>query len=578
MEDFIRSIGNYTVCLAETTDDTLTVHHASGRVGAVKVGPSIMTPQVFENNARNLQAAIHNRVDAKTLPCLFVQKEHTAERQKIGRLVRAAMNDKFTGPKGAVWTTQAITDWAANHPLISDLRSAKWSEDRVTNAWRSLDVSSTLEPSFSIKAEALERKGKAPRMLVADGDAGQMASLMVVKCFEDLLFKRWKDHCVKGRPSGEALTEILGRMRATNRTRECVEGDGSAWDTCCSGEVRGMIENPVLRKISIVLFGLKDGHNIVGLPKEWAENAMSLNEKSHWNMKRHDLDPDTGLVTYVLRRRLAAFRRSGHRGTSCLNYWVNLVLWTCSLCEDVECVLDPDRRTFKSAYCKGTIWWDYIFEGDDSGIVAERIKKHADKIEEYWKNAGFRMKLVWVDTAQEPNVMTIVGWNVLCDKHGPIVTEMMPEPMRGLKSSAWSVSPTLRQEIVASEGASCASYHTVGAASQVARYKHMAGRFPELANVYRASARWHMSQQQGLLVDRESSMKIAGTAELEGTSLDLLLSDAQTEGLTRSRCDRLIKKLGLECDTVQSAGMLAFDMLGPDDDDLLRAAMPPSWK
>ena len=37
-------------------------------------------------------------------------------------------------------------------------------------------------------------------------------------------------------------------------------------------------------------------------------------------------------ATHVIKTR--AIRRSGHRGTSCLNWWVNVALWIRSVAED----------------------------------------------------------------------------------------------------------------------------------------------------------------------------------------------------------------------------------------------------
>ena len=60
---------------------------------------------------------------------------------------------------------------------------------------------------------------KPPRFLITSGDNGQMMTILPLNCMEDMLFKHL-NAAIKG----------FGRSN--------IEGDGSAWDTCCSVDLR----------------------------------------------------------------------------------------------------------------------------------------------------------------------------------------------------------------------------------------------------------------------------------------------------------------------------------------------------
>ena len=82
-----------------------------------------------------------------------------------------------------------------------------------------------------------------------------------------------------------------------------VEGDGSAWDSCCSIELRNMIENPVLKHTA---YHLKEYTRV---PEQWEKEHANVNQKDKFCLIFKEK-----LMTYFVQ--LKAIRRSGHRGTS----------------------------------------------------------------------------------------------------------------------------------------------------------------------------------------------------------------------------------------------------------------------
>lgn len=545
------------VLMNEVTCLNLSEGRPDGTVGAVQIGPSILTPQTFSSCPENLEAAIHNRVELKTRPF----QPEAGELARLKKLIACAMRDGKTKNYEGLFTKEAILAWARDNPTLQDLKSSKWSEARMQEAITALHAHfGAIEPNFSVKCEALPARGKAPRMLVADGDVGQVMSLLVIKCFEDLLFARFKAHSVKGRPAEIALTEIFKKMRNDNRSRDVVEGDGSAWDTTVSKALRDIVENPILWKITEILYG------VAGLPAEWGQKAMALNTAKKFRKKVKGRDPETGLLCREVLINVDAFRRSGHRGTSCLNWWVNWCIWHTVSTGEPELALDPTRRWFPSLHATGRVWLYFVFEGDDSLGLTEGLKPYADDIEAMWKRFGFNMKLKWVAEGQ---AATVVGWNVYVDAMGPDPDNMVPEPIRGLISSAWSTSTQLKTELAAGK---TTSYHSIAASSYVARYYNNAGRFPELASLYRACAVAHMNRFTTL--DREASMRIYGEAKT--VSAHTALSEADTRACEIKRSDKIINALKLGLSPVESAAFMALEKVGLDD-HLVRQIVPVRW-
>ena len=107
-------------------------------------------------------------------------------------------------------------------------------------------------------------------------------------------------------------------MVPTTMGTPCVEGDGSAWDSCCRSHVRDLIENPASEHIASVL------SEFVTEPVEWttAHNAIGRAKRFKLYLKAK-----CALVIFEI----CAIRRSGDRGASCLKFWIHLALWACSI-------------------------------------------------------------------------------------------------------------------------------------------------------------------------------------------------------------------------------------------------------
>lgn len=389
-------------------------------VGALLL-PISEAPNVPSNTIANVRQAITKRIDEKQLPCNLTKDEV----HRIGLVVNAALAEN--GP----FSRRRIRAWLANHFELADVKSKKWSEDRLRKAVDALY--STAEPRFSfaaaVKAEQMA-EGKPPRMLIADADAGQVMALMTIACFESLMFEWYEQLSIKHASRRVAMKRVLSHLRQDS---ECsfIEGDGSAWDTTCGSRVRAITENPVLRRI------LEVAREQAVVPEQWLEAHDASTSKRHLKLKLTEKGSKTAFEV------ISAIRRSGHRGTSCLNWWINNVLWVCALCKNPEKSVIPTARNFQDFWGE-TITVHRAFEGDDSGLtisppmVDENDPRFVYALE-FWRRAGFNMKVFL-----RSRVGLFVGAEVALDEHGP-TGDYAPEIPRTFTKAGVSCSSTTKQ-------------------------------------------------------------------------------------------------------------------------------------
>lgn len=560
---YVSEVGGFTVLLQEEAGPVLGQGSPTDKVAAVKIGCSPVTPQAYANTQANIEAAIHHRIKAKQVKPKLTEED----KARIKAFVYAAKDDKR-----GIFSRSNIERWARENPIWEELKSSKWSADRVRAAVDKAWAKAEIRPDFAIKLEALPERGKAPRLLIADSDLGQLLALACIGCFETLLFERYKDHAIKHEAPRDALVRVLTRMRGGAKYKQqVIEGDGSSWDTCCGVELRALLEAPLLWHVSAVLI------ETMGQPKEWFVEHMRICDQKKLKSKNKKVDPVLNYCAKEVMNVIDAIRRSGHRGTSCLNWWVNHSLWALSFMDDARRVLNPNARRFKCRYGGQDVFYDYLFEGDDSYVTSQNLVQHEEQLKAFWLRHGFVMKFVlpkpWTSEDVMAGVSTVVGFNVLVDEHGPLPDEVLPEPMRGLVSSAWSTSVELRNGL----DKGCPRYHGVAAASYLARYAGTAGCFPALAAMYRAQATYHLRHcDKAATLDRESQMKLFGREA--PVPMQEVLSAADELRYTRREASRLIQALGLRQDNVERALCEAVEELGPDADQRFRLLLPRSWR
>jgi len=419
---------------------------------ATQIGPDLIPTEAFSSSLGNIKAGAAKRI--KPPP---YSGTRTQER-KIYRLVSAIIANVFPREK--------IVKWREEHPVFDEMQSKKWSTQRWQDAVQEAlsDTVTRIEQEMQIKKnEALPSKGKAPRPIINCGDKGQVITAFAVKCFEELLFEYYESASIKHLPKNEAMERVAKHLRQENAN--IIEGDGSAWDSCCSYSIRKQTENRIMKHIIDVL-----GQD-AEVPSTWLKECINDLEKVELNMKLKVKD----ISTEPMRILIGSIRQSGHRGTSCFNWLINYVCWLTVLCEYPETMVAKVYCKEARDYVLPTEYMSardgmmyllkYAFEGDDSAIsTTENLQKHEEAIQNQWKKLGFNMKLLYAI-----RTFTFTGYNFLCDEMGPTCT-FMPEPARNIASSSWSTSSLLLSNPE--------RVHEVGAAAMLARALNFEGCGP----------------------------------------------------------------------------------------------------
>lgn len=537
------------VAVLGTTFGEKTPEHVP--VVGMLIGPCQRPPNVYSKNIKNLDAAIEERIKKKTREPTLTKEEMN----RIGTMVRASMSAK---EEVGVFSKKRIEEWAVKHFDMEACKSGKWTITRFKSSLENLYAKE--RPSFNFKAdikyECME-EGKAPRMLIADGDEGQLMALAVVKCFEELLFEHFEERSIKHLAKREAVERAVSALAKGGAC--AVEGDGSAWDTTCSLKIRNLVENPVLFHIMEILseFGV--------IPTCWMEAHDEANKKKV--LKLHFKNKFE-----AVKREIYSIRRSGHRGTSCLNWWVNFVLWVCSVMKRPDRYLNVKVRRGEDLTGVDR-WWNGCFEGDDSLCTMFPPMKEGDDMSKeflkFWTNAGFNMKIVFCKTRA-----TFVGWHIACTDGVPNGV-ICPELPRAMANSGVSVSP---EAIRAAETGNRMQANVLAAASALARSADFAGILPTVSWKYYQFAN---SCTTSNFQDREMSIRATGLEDHSAADVRKAIEE-KNAGISPQQEMETLKALGYGCtwDELATFREYVWDMTPAclTNYDAFRASLPPSWR
>lgn len=475
-------------------------------VVGVQLGPSIVAvPTIYSSDPSNIECAIRERLTKKKKE--FKPSESLIK--DIRSMVWASMHSERSGD--LIFSEKQIVEWGERYLWdLAELRSKKWTEQRFNAAVA--QVLAMFDPEMSaklmIKAEPMPSDAnggtKAPRLLIADGDVGTVMSTLVIRCFEHLLFTKQEDRCIKHQEKSAALQKIASALRITPQGA-CVEGDGSAWDTCCSEQLRELVENPVLVWIAHVLMK----HFIV--PDEWILAHQSFNEQAYikgmWTSKVKSCNVD-----YIKKVKIVipAIRRSGHLGTSCLNWWTNFICWH-------AVVFGKKARDFLNPSCKKRKdRWDVdrvcksAFEGDDSALnFNPDLSDRRGEVEKLWESLGFNMKLEFKKRGQS---LVFAGERMLLDAQGP-TNEHMPDLLKFIASGAFTCSSTA---IKAADEGDLATLRKLEAAKCLSRAREYAASLPRFARCLLDRA--EMLNDGDFELDHDSTVRLTGAVDMPNIS------------------------------------------------------------
>jgi len=535
--------------------------------GAYAIGPDLIPSDVKPNSIGALLRGLIERLEKKVLP--YDPKPGLEE--ELHESVKALK---------AVFTAEKVRAWRAANPMIALMKSGKWTTPRFYEAYDRLLSEMglfELQHKFQVKRnEVLPVRGKSPRPLCSDGDIGNVANLITIKFIEDVLFGcqafkgHFRGHHVKHQKKLAAVQEIMRNLRHNKKDLTSVMGDGSAWDSCEGPEIRDVIENPLIEHVAKLL--LDD----IEVPN-WVTDAAiraRKGKKMRGSAETVDTAPNGRKLLSFLDVR--AIRRSGDRGTSVLNYVMNLVVWLTILSEDAPKLLaNPATRNHVSRLSGKRVWMNYGFEGDDSVLSTDDdLKKYEARIREDWQSLGFHMKL---DFRVSDEALTFVGYIALCNKHGPRDDIIMPELLRNIASSAWTCSH------LAATRKGCTQ---IGAEAYASRATAFLETAKPIGRLFRGYALGHHKNGACLSTDsRELQMQHTGKYD-EHLSFNLgeMMQDAEDNSLwTDDTEDDFMKLINLQsggvADLFDVASLMSIDgPLDPYDIAAARYFIPEAWR
>lgn len=440
----------------------------------MKVAGGLMAMVFYVSSFGNFLAAIRERfVKKRRAPKLTV-----ADKERIKGAVKA-LCDQGHG----IFSRGAIKRSLQDLGLFPHMKSKKWSVERFQRAWE--DLLSTDNPRYrlsgAVKTEPI-KPGKPPRPLIADGDSGQLMALVTIKVLEECMFHHNHNHCIKHRSKDEAMADIVRGLQLPSRGQTVVETDGSAWDACCNDEIRELIENTIMDHIDreITKFGWWN-------PKSWQDIHAVVNGDKNMKLKVCKDLPGSD----KRRMTVKAFRRSGHRGTSCLNYLINMVLTDLSYL-DHPYHNNAGRPGGIMHITKGVMshrakdrwgtWRTYYraFEGDD-GIAAlsgSLSEQQLVDVTSFWERCGFNMKL---------NVRTklaeFVGWKIPLAQGVP-TGQACPDILRMVNQSQYTTSKEAIDEYKANGKSRII-------AAKFQSYAYAARKLPSFATYFKQCSEWY---------------------------------------------------------------------------------------
>jgi len=530
------------------------------KVGGVQIAPDGAALEVFGSEIGTLENGIRERVN----PLPF----------KPSAQLRKQLSDCTQWMIDHVFTPEKIAEFRSEHPSLEDLCSKKWTPVRIEEAYEQLRKGVPFNQAFQVKEnETMEVKGKACRPIVSCGDTIQVAESLQLKCFEHILFEYYQDESIKHKPKDEALRDISKRLRLfdkdakgnrDHRRAYVIEGDGSAWDSCCTLELRELTELRVLKHVIGELMG---DHSIVD---DWMLKSHNLNyEEVMGKFNGGNIDPIRLSKKFSAFICIESIRRSGWGGTSVGNWLLNKICWSVVLSKKPVEMMHKGCKSYFSSFSNKYRRYAYAFEGDDSILaLGEDIMKFEKKVVELWTSLGFRMKLFHRDVGEA------AGFVGMCNlvAAGGVSQLWLPDLRRNLKNCSFSTS----KKAIESE-AGCLEVAAAAHAARACLWKGYAPIFNVFASLSRqASYELWEKHWQSSAFDRESAMKL-GRKELIDINTTAFLDDIRPYYETNASRKLIEAMTGTRVTTEMESEWKSFSVLTLKNDVHWLDVFPASW-
>ena len=474
---------------------------------AVKFGPTTVNKQFYASTPTNLDHAIRERIDKKRTETSLTDEEKEQIKAITDMFIeemRGPDKDKKPEYKNSQWYGDShMVKNIASVLLFGDLCPKKWTAKRCQQALEGLmdKYNPKFRFSASVKLEPMQ-DGKPPRMIIADGDSGAVMSALLIGTLERFVCKVRSKQTIKGKPKAqrmydicEATQQLVGGARKMEAFM--LENDGSAWDTCCKWLLRSLTENRIMDYLMETLSFLivpwnqfKSARTKANTCEELTLNCSTKGLKiekwkklpdawliqkdgSAWKYEEH-----FAIFGKEVKKTIESIRRSGDKGTSILNWVVNMICWHWVLCggKGAE-AFKLNKKTLVDVF--GVTRHFMIWcEGDDSLLWLTGPKLTSlemKKLEDRWVQLGHRPKLFLRKDGDEAE---FCGWKIMVDEYGLATDTAMPDLPRMLQNCFYT---TAQEALAASKAGQPGVFARAVTPGVVARAGSIASRTPSIA-------------------------------------------------------------------------------------------------
>jgi hypothetical protein len=421
---------------------------------AVRFLPQIEERLFWLNSQANVEAAIKGRIKDPHVPMSMTDIELN-QLKKVAQSLRDEIKADETLIDKIIQDKIGVKGWA----------SKKWSYTRANRALSTLFMEFAPRYTFdaAIKLEPSKR-GKPPRLLVSDGDRGQVMAWVIVGTLEAWLFKRHRHRSIKGLPKVEAMQRVVKDLKhrtdpvmitpdstaTLNLTAAIVENDGSAWDACMSLALREIVENPIMDDVAKMV----EKYLLSEAAPDFVAARLDANKLKMLTISlrkdKGSSDASKALGCDIPKGKcwrvvIDAIRRSGCRGTSVLNFLANLTCW-CWVAGGENAAKLIKQNGQKVSCVDGLVRFvKMAYEGDDS-VLSFRCPSAPSQnmTDEYlasmsarWTKLGHRPKLFW---RKPGGVAEFTGWHFAVTDTGLDGKLCAPDLVRNLTNIAYTTN------------------------------------------------------------------------------------------------------------------------------------------
>lgn len=514
---------------------------------AVRFLPEIEERLFWLNSQTNVEAAIKGRIKDPHVPMSMTDTE-IESLKAVANSLRDELRSDETLLDKIIQEKIGVKGWA----------SKKWSHVRAQRELSRLFMEFAPNYTFdaAIKLEPSKR-GKPPRLLIADGDKGQVMAWVIVGTLEAWLFKRHRLRSIKGLPKAEAMKRVVselehrsdpvmvhpGLIEGLKLLAAIIENDGSAWDACMSIMLREIVENPIMEDVAAMV----EKYIIPEAPPDFVAARLDANKlktlKITLRKDKGSSEASKALGCDIPRGKswhtvIDAIRRSGCRGTSVLNFLANLTCW-CWVIGGVNATKLIKQNGQKVLCVDGR--WRFVkmaYEGDDS-VLSFRCPSAPDmnmtdeflaSMSARWTKLGHRPKLFW---RKPGGVAEFTGWHFAVTEHGLDGKKCAPDLLRNLTNMAFT---TNKVAIAAALDGNKEQFMRAVAPAVIAKCYPMARVYPQMARL--------LYRDFGSYVDSNAELSLDDLHRLDLNTEDFHFGEASADQDVDAEIERSTLRVG----------------------------------